>query len=208
MARYGFVIDTTRCVGCNLCAMACKVENNLPDTMWWSRACSEGGEADRTPAGEWPDNLSMAFMTVSCQHCDNPACVEVCPVGATTKDADTGIVLQDTSLCIGCQTCMAACPYAGVRTYSEGEPQYFLDFPVGNVNAPAHPGNVVEKCTMCWHRVSEGDRPACADVCRTMARYWGDFDDPESEVSKLIAERPYKQLLADEGTGPHIYYLM
>lgn len=208
MTRYGFVIDTTRCVGCNLCSMACKVENNLPDGMWWNRACTDLGETERVPKGEWPDNLSLSFMTVACQHCDEPACVEVCPTGATYKDPDTGVVCQDTEVCIGCRSCMAACPYQTVRSFVEEEPQHFLDFPVGNVNAPAHHQNTVEKCTMCWQRVSEGERPACADVCRTLARWWGDFDDPESEVSKLIAEREYMQLLPDEGTGPSVYYLV
>ncbi|PNV68752.1 4Fe-4S dicluster domain-containing protein [Enteroscipio rubneri] len=208
MTRYGFVIDTTRCVGCNFCSMACKVENNLPEDVWWSRAYTDGGEVEQTPSGEWPDNLHMAFMTVGCQHCDNPACVKACPVGATYKDADTGIVRQDFDKCIGCRMCMAACPYSGVRTFNWEEPKYFLDFPVGSADAPKHQKGVVEKCTMCWHRIAKGERPACADVCRTLARHWGDFDDPDSEVSKLIRDRPYKQLLADEGTGPCVYYLV
>lgn len=78
MTRYGFVVDTTRCVGCNFCSMACKVENNLPDGVWYSRAYTDGGEVEQTPKGEWPDNLQMSFMTVSCQHCDDPACVKAC----------------------------------------------------------------------------------------------------------------------------------
>lgn len=208
MARYGFVVDTTRCIGCNFCSLACKVENNIPDEIWWTKAYTDGGEVEQTPAGEWPDNLSMAFMTVGCQHCDNPSCVKACPVGATYKDADTGIVRQDMDKCIGCRMCMAACPYSGVRSFTWEEPKYFLDFPVGSVDAPKHQKGVVEKCTMCWHRIAKGERPACADVCRTMARYWGDFDDPDSEVSKLIRERPSKQLLASEGTGPCVYYLV
>ena len=95
-----------------------------------------------------------------------------------------------------------------MRSFTWEEPKYFLDFPVGSVDAPKHQKGVVEKCTMCWHRIAKGERPACADVCRTMARYWGDFDDPDSEVSKLIRERPYKQLLASEGTRPCVYYLV
>lgn len=208
MARYGFVIDTTRCVGCNLCAMACKVENNIPEGVWWNKAKTEGSDNHFAPTGEWPDNLSLSFYTYSCQHCDNPACVAACPTGATHKDEETGIVRQDWNACIGCGSCIAACPYEGVRTLMEGEPKYFLDFQVGSLDVAPHQQGVVEKCDMCWHRVEKGERPACADVCRQMARYWGDFDDPESEVSKLIASRSYKQLLADEGTGPNIYYLV
>ena len=95
-----------------------------------------------------------------------------------------------------------------MRTFNWEEPKHFLDFPVGNVDAPKHQKGVVEKCTMCWHRIAKGERPACADVCRVMARYWGDFDDPDSDVSKLIQERPFKQLLPEKGTGPCVYYLV
>lgn len=208
MARYGFVIDTTRCVGCNLCSMACKVENHLGEGVWWSRAKTEEGELDAKPSGVWPDNLTMAFHTYSCQHCDKPACVDVCPVGATYKDPATGIVHQDYEACIGCQACVAACPYEGVRTYNGEEPRYFLDFETGNPDAPAHQAGVVEKCTMCAHRVDKGGRPACADVCRESARFWGDLDDPESDVSKLLATREYRQLMASAGTEPNVYFLV
>lgn len=208
MARYGFVIDTKRCVGCNLCSMACKVENNLPEGLWWTRARTEGSEVDGTPVGEWPDGLSLSFYTYACQHCDDPACAAVCPVGATYKDAETGIVLQDPEICIGCGTCIAACPYEGVRTLVEQEPTWFLDFPVGSPNAIKHQAGVVEKCTMCAHRVAKNERPACADVCRQSARFWGDLDDPESEVSQLLASRECKQLLTSGNTGPNIYYLV
>ena len=78
--RYGMVIDTKRCIGCNTCAVACKVENNLPNNVWWNRAMTIGGTHPDTPAGEFP-NLNMEFLTLSCQHCENPACVKVCPVG-------------------------------------------------------------------------------------------------------------------------------
>ena len=205
--HYGMAIDTKRCVGCNACSMACKMVNNLPNDTWWTRVLTDGGDEIDTPAGIFP-NVSMKYLTVSCQHCENPACVKVCPVGATYKDPETGIVRQDYDKCIGCRMCMTACPYTGVRTFNWEEPKYFLDFPVGNVDAPKHQKGVVEKCTMCWHRIAKGERPACADVCREMARFWGDFDDPDSDVSKLIRERPFKQLLPEKGTGPCVYYLV
>lgn len=208
MARYGMVIDTVRCVGCNNCSMACKVENNLPDNIWWTMAKTIGGTTEYTPSGEYPDNLKMEFLTVSCQHCENPACIKVCPVGATYKDAETGIVRQDYDKCIGCRMCMAACPYTGVRSFNWEEPKYFLDFAVGDRDATKHQKHVVEKCTFCWHRRARGEGPTCVEVCRNQVRHYGDFDDPDSEVSKLIKSRPYKQLLASEGTKPNIYYLV
>ena len=117
MARYAMAIDTKRCVGCNACSMACKMTNNLPDGTWWTRVLTEGGDEVDTPAGIFPE-VSMRYVTVSCQHCDNPACVKVCPVGATYKDPETGVVRQDYDKCIGCRMCMAACPYTGVRSFN------------------------------------------------------------------------------------------
>ena len=112
--HYGMAIDTKRCVGCNACSMACKMVNNLPNDTWWTRVLTDGGDEIDTPAGIFP-NVSMKYLTVSCQHCENPACVKVCPVGATYKDPETGVVRQDYDKCIGCRMCMAACPYTGVR---------------------------------------------------------------------------------------------
>ena len=208
MAHYGFVIDTTRCVGCNFCSMTCKVENNIPEGIWWSTARTDGGDDMGTPKGEFPDGLSLSFYTISCQHCENPACVKVCPVGATFKDKETGVVRQEYDRCIGCRMCMAACPYTGVRSYNWEKPKYFLSFATGSASAPAHQKHTVEKCTMCWHKIAKGERPACADVCRVLARYWGDFDDPDSEVSQLIAKRQWKRLLPEKGTRPSVYYLV
>lgn len=206
MARYGMAIDMKRCAGCNNCAIACKVENNLPDGVWWNRAQTVGGDVENTPAGTFP-NVSMSFYTLACQHCASPACVEVCPTGASHVLEGSNIVVIDWEQCIGCKSCMEACPYDGVRTLNEGEPAYTLDFAVGDQEVPAHKANVVEKCTFCSHRIARGERPACADVCRCVARFFGDLDDPESEISKLIASREYDQLLPDAGTSPSIYLL-
>ncbi|RDC03132.1 4Fe-4S dicluster domain-containing protein [Eggerthella lenta] len=206
MTKYGMAIDMRRCFGCKSCAVACKCENNLPDGVWWNQAKTVGGEVDDTPAGEAPSELSMKFFTFACQHCDKPACVEVCPTGASAK-RDDGIVTVDYEACIGCKSCITACPYEGVRTYIDGEPAWFLDFAVGDIDAPAHRANVVEKCTFCAHRIDRGERPACVDICRAQARFWGDLDDPDSDVSRLLAEREYEQLLIENGTGPNVYLL-
>ena len=208
MTRYGMAIDTTRCVGCNNCSMICKIENNLSDGIWWNRSMTDGGDYEYTPRGTYPDGLYLRYLTLACQHCENPACVKVCPVGATYKDADTGVVRQDYDKCIGCRMCMAACPYTGVRSFNWEEPKYFLDFAVGDPDVPKHQKHTVEKCTMCWHRLARGERPACAEICRAVARVWGDLDDPESKISKLIATRQYKQLLPEKGTKPSVYFLV
>ena len=158
MTRYGFVIDSKSCISCHSCAVACKVENNLPDTIWWNRILTDGGPNMDTPAGTYP-NLTIRNIPMACQHCDNPACVKVCPVGATYKDPETGVVRQDYDKCIGCRMCMAACPYTGVRSFNWEEPQHTIDFAVGDADAAPHQKHVVEKCTMCWHRLAKGEEP-------------------------------------------------
>ncbi|WP_417135088.1 4Fe-4S dicluster domain-containing protein [Rubneribacter badeniensis] len=205
--RLGMVIDMKACIACASCAVACKVENNLPDEVWWNRVLTDGGENPDTPAGVYPD-LTMSNLVVACQHCDNPACAKVCPVGATYKDPETGVVRQDYDKCIGCRMCMSACPYTGVRSFNWEEPKHVVGHALGDADVPAHQKHVVEKCTMCWHRLAKGLQPACVEVCPARVRYFGDLNDPDSEVSQLIREREYKQLLSSEGTNPSVYYLV
>ena len=207
MAQYGMVIDVKRCVGCSTCAVMCKSENNVPNGIWWNRATTEGGKHLFTPGGTYPV-LRMSNFTIACQHCGNPACVKVCPVGATWKDEETGVVRQDYDKCIGCRMCMAACPYTGVRSFNWEEPQYSIDVATGDSEVQTHQKHTVEKCTFCWHRLARGEEPACIAVCPGRARHWGDINDPASEVSKLIAARECKQLLPSMGTRPSVYYLV
>ena len=205
----GFVIDAKYCVGCSACAMACKIENNLPDGIWWNRVLTDGGDNADTPSGTYANrDLRLGYLTVACQHCENPACTRVCPVGATYKDAATGAVRQDMDKCIGCRMCMAACPYTGVRSFNWEEPKFTVGFAVGDADVPVHQKHTVEKCTMCWHRLAKGLQPACVEVCTARVRYFGDLNDPESEVSQLIATRQWKQLLPEKGTRPSVYYLV
>ena len=205
--QYGFVIDQQRCIGCHTCAVACRIENNLPKGIWWNRIMTEGGLEMDTPAGEFP-YAKMTYLPVMCQHCGNPACVKVCPVGATYKDKETGVVRQDYDRCIGCRMCMAACPYTGVRSFNWEEPAYTIDFAIGSPDVPAHQKHTVEKCTMCWHRLADGLAPFCVEVCPGRVRKFGDFNNPESEVSRLLAKRQYKTLLPEKGTRPSVYYLV
>ena len=205
--RYGFVIDTRRCIGCHTCSIACRKENNLPDGNWWNRVLTDGGDQMDTPEGLFP-NVRMNYVALNCQHCDDPACVKVCPVGATYKDPETGAVRQDYDKCIGCRMCMAACPYTGVRNFNWDEPKYSIDLKTGSADAPAHVKHTVEKCTMCYHRIVDGKNPACVDICPARARFWGDFEDPNSDVSRLIAEHETKKILPEMGTSPSAYYIV
>ena len=162
MARYGMVIDTKRCVGCNACSVNCKITNNLPETNWWTRVLTEGGDEIDTPAGVFPD-VSMRYITVGCQHCENPACTKVCPVGATYKDPETGVVRQDYDKCIGCRMCINACPY-NARSYHDVDQSatpYYEGYemtPYEEMRASEHPIGVVEKCVMCKERTAPGRR--------------------------------------------------
>lgn len=207
MTHYAMAVDYQRCIGCWTCSMACKLENNLPKDIWWNRIVTESGNHYRTAGGTYPDNLKMQMYPVHCMHCENPACVEVCPVGATWKDPDTGIVHQDYDICIGCQSCIQACPYQGVRTYIEGDPEFHYDWPVGDTRVSIPTANTVEKCNFCDQKVASGERPACVDICIGRARYFGDLDDPESEISKILAEREYEVLQEEAGTNPSVFYL-
>lgn len=212
MTRYAMVVDNQRCIGCWTCSMACKLENNLPKNVWWNRIATEGEDGAyrtyRTAGGTYPDNLHMQMYPIHCMHCENPACVSVCPTGATWKDEETGIVHQDPNVCIGCRSCMMACPYEGVRTFIEGEPEFHYEWPIGDPEVPMPTANTVEKCTFCSEKLARGENPACVDICVGRARFFGDLDDPESEVSKLLGEREYKTLLPEKGTNPSVYYLI
>lgn len=207
MTRMGMVVDLKACIGCHACAMACKTANNLPNDVWWNRVITDGGDYMDTARGTYPNDLHRQHYPTSCQHCASPACVEVCPTGASSVQED-GTVLVDIETCIGCRSCVEACPY-GVRIYMEDEPAYAVDGVVmGDWDAPAHKQGIVEKCTFCYNRRQRGEKPACMEACPALARHFGDFDDPGSEVSRLVADREHELLLEKENTNPQCYYLL
>ena len=113
----------------------------------------------------------------------------------------------DSELCIGCESCVHACPYEGVRTLIKNEAEYYLDVVVGEFDAPPHKGGTVEKCTFGKNLIDRGEVPACMQLCPGRARYWGDLDDPESDVSKAVEGREYVLLNESAGTSPNVYYL-
>ena len=154
MTRYSILTDLNKCVGCLACSIGCKVINNVPVGNYWNKVLRVGPNP-RQEGGQWPDVYTY-FLTVQCQHCANPACVSVCPTEASHVAAD-GTVQIDKSKCIGCQFCAMACPY-GVRYLNEEE-------------------RVVEKCTLCEQRISQGELPACVAQCGGRARFFGDLDE-------------------------------
>lgn len=208
--KMGLVIDLDTCVGCHACAVSCKEWNaggfaapltdeqpygKDPTGVWFNRVHSY--EVAATEPGSCGSAAPLPAMTLhfprSCLHCEQPACVTVCPTGASFKRAEDGIVLVDEDKCIGCKLCSWACPY-GAREYSPVE-------------------GVMKKCTLCIDRIynenlEEAERqPACVQACPTRARHFGDLGDPESKVSKLVAERGGLDLLPQLGYQPVNKYL-
>lgn len=206
MTRLAIAINLDRCVGCHTCALSCKMQNNVPEGMLWNRVLTEDCDVVDGALGTYP-NVTRTFLPVACQHCQNAACQRVCPTGATYKD-DKGRVEIDYDKCIGCRMCLAACPYTGVRSFNWEEPAYYADFALGDADAAKHEKHTVEKCIFCTQRVARGEQPACVADCIGRARHFGDLDDPNSEVSKLLASREYTQLHAEFGTKPSVYYLV
>ena len=153
MTQYAIVTDLNRCVGCLACAVACKVANNVPIGSFWNKVLRIGPNPS-TEGSDFP-NVDMYFLPIQCQHCENPACVAVCPTGASHKLED-GTVQVDKEKCIGCQFCAMSCPY-GVRYLNEEE-------------------RVVETCTLCEQKTAQGELPMCVDTCVGLARWFGDME--------------------------------
>ncbi|WP_302783515.1 4Fe-4S dicluster domain-containing protein [Adlercreutzia equolifaciens] len=204
MTKLAIGINLRRCIGCNTCAVACKMQNNVPDGMLWNRVLTEGCERFDSAEGTYP-NLSRTYLPLACQHCENPACERVCPTGATYKD-DKGRVEIDYDKCIGCRMCMAACPYSA-RTFNWNEPVRATGASYGDARVPERGRGVMEKCTLCKERTDEGDEPMCVRCCPADARIFGDLDDPDSAVSRLRREQSAEVLLEEKGTRPQVFYV-
>jgi len=208
--RWGMVIDINRCVGCQTCTIACKHANDtLPGVQW--------RQVIDVETGTFPD-VERLFLVTGCQHCAEPPCVPVCPTGATTQRAD-GLVVQDYDICIGCAYCAVACPYQA-RTIAHDQLWYY-GRETSQEQAVKHEERlgVAQKCTFCKDRVDDGlargltpgvdpeATPACSAACIAQAIHFGDFNKPQSNVSKLLRDQPHFQLNAELGTDPQIKYL-
>ncbi len=176
--RYGFVIDQTRCIGCHACTVACKEENRVPlgTSRTWVKYVEKG---------EFP-NTRRHFAVLRCNHCDNAPCVTICPTVALYRRAD-GIVDFDRDRCIGCKSCMQACPYDALY-----------------IDPDTH---TAAKCHFCAHRVERGLEPACVIVCPERAILAGDLDDPGSEVSRVVAREHVVVRKPEQGTRPKLFYV-
>lgn len=223
MFKWAMVIDLDRCSGCQACVVACQAENNT--------ALPQKEEAQKGRSihwmkllpyieGEYP-HIKARLLPRPCMHCEHPACIKVCPVGATYKNEE-GIVGIVYYRCIGCRYCTTACPY-NVRNFNWYEPKWPKEMK-GSLNRDVsiRRKGVVEKCTFCHHRLlkarekakAEGREflaedyvPACVQACPSSAMYFGDLNDPFSMVSKLSRERRAFRLLEDLGTEPKVIYL-
>jgi len=196
--RYGMVIDLKLCIGCNACTLACKAEHATPTGIFFARVLEK--EVGKFPAAR------RIFLPVLCNHCENPICRDVCPTGATYK-RDDGIVMVDYNKCIGCRACMEACPY-GARFYNDNGQSYYPEgkTPFEEIRQTV-PEGVVMKCNFCADRLDRGLEPACVQTCPTECRIFGDLDQPESKVARLVAEKKGRQLLAEKGLSPSVYYV-
>jgi tetrathionate reductase subunit B len=199
---YGIGIDVQKCIGCARCVVACKTENDVPSephffNTWIERYVIRGdgevevespnGGIDGFPPIEDPASVRRTFFVPKlCNQCENPPCVQVCPVGATFI-TDDGVILVDEEYCIGCRYCIQACPY-GAR---------FLN-----------PTTMTaDKCTFCYHRTTNGEKPACVEVCPVGARELGDRQDPASPINVTLRDDRIRVLKPEQGTEPRVFYL-
>jgi molybdopterin-containing oxidoreductase family iron-sulfur binding subunit len=218
------VIDVKKCLKEELrrgCSEACKRAHNLPGDS----------ESGREIKWIWTEEYQHAFpdqthnniaeeligcpVLVLCNHCTNPACVKVCPTGATWKRKSDGIVMMDMHRCIGCRYCIVACPY-GARSFNWRYPrEYIKKDENGNLltDYPTRTKGVVEKCTFCAERIRSGGNPvpACVEAANKVqegAMTFGKLSDPDSEVSKLLRENRTICRKIGLGTGPNVYYIV
>jgi Fe-S-cluster-containing dehydrogenase component len=199
--HYAMGVQIEKCIGCGKCVEACKIENDVPMEPYYYRTWVEryiifadgevsvdspnGGMEGFPPVETDKEILRTFFVPKLCNHCENPPCVQVCPVGATFKTQD-GVVLVDDDYCIGCRYCIQACPY-GAR---------FLD-------PRTHTAG---KCTFCYHRITEGLLPACVEICPTQARIFGELGKMSTPLNRMMRQSNIQVLKAHMNTEPKVFY--
>ncbi|MFQ5776700.1 MAG: 4Fe-4S dicluster domain-containing protein [Terriglobia bacterium] len=197
--RLGLVIDLKRCVGCNACTLACKQEHGTPPDVHFARVVTR-------EVGTYP-KTKRTFLPVLCNHCAEATCERVCPTGATYIRPD-GIVMVDHEKCIGCRACAVACPYMNRHFIEEemlqsGDRMSAFDL----VKFAEFTPGTMAKCTLCAHRIDKGLEPACVVTCPTECRIFGDLEDKDGRLQRLIRERGGWTLLPQCDTKPSVYYL-
>jgi tetrathionate reductase subunit B len=177
--RWGMLIDQRRCIGCHSCSIACKSENNVPLGYWrsWVKGLQRGA---------FPDTGNF-FLRRVCNQCDVPPCTQVCPVQATVRRPEDGVVVMYYGKCIGCGMCIGACPY---------DARFFNPI-----------GHTADKCDFCTARIDRGLQPACVEACVSRALVFGDLDDPASEISKKLASLSTTVIKPELGTKPKVFYV-
>jgi phenylacetyl-CoA:acceptor oxidoreductase subunit 1 len=203
------VIDLFRCIGCHACTYACKAENTTGRGVFWTFIY----DYER---GKYP-NVTRSFLPMLCMHCDHAPCEQVCPSRATHKRAD-GIVAVDQNKCIRCRACMVACPYH-VRFENPEDTCLTTEGRQKQGRSIFRQPGIVEKCNFCKDRIDRGiahglmpgtawdANPACVNACPVNARTFGDLDDPNSEISRLISSRKAEVLHEEFGTSPSVFYI-
>ena len=209
MSRWGMVIDLFRCIGCHACTYACKAENTTGKGVFWTLVF----DYER---GKYP-NVIRSFLPILCMHCEKAPCEQVCPSGATYKRVD-GIIAIDQNKCISCKACMVACPYHVRFQNPEGSRAAAEAHQKQERSISRQPG-IVEKCNFCKDRIEWGiahgltpgvewdANPACVNACPVNARTFGNLDDPDSEISRLISTQKGEVLHEEFGTSPSVFYI-
>lgn len=221
---YGMVIDLKRCVNCKACTVACKLENKTPPGVAYNPVIEE-------EIGEFP-YVQRRWFPKPCFHCENPPCTPVCPVSATYKREQDGIVIVDYDKCIGCRYCITACPY-GARYFDFGENYPAEETDYGKISSPEFQGKYglrrdgkspignVRKCTFCLHFQDAEGRytrpPACGEICMAKAIHFGDVASDskgsciaheDCNLKQLLVERKWLRLKEELGTEPSVYYVL
>ena len=214
--RWAMVVDMKKCwekgkPGCKDCILACHVTHNVPDienikeeVKWlWTEHFENAFPGQESQF--MPEGIHEKPFMVLCNHCANAPCVRVCPTQATFKRAD-GITMMDFHRCIGCRYCMAGCPY-GARSFNWRDPRNYIKTEL-NMTFPTRERGVVEKCNFCDERLGVGKLPACVEACKDGCLTFGDLEDPNSQVRKILASHFTIRRKPELGTDPGVYYII